>query len=78
MIPKIKKIMRAEKNECVMCGSIGYADMYIYTAPVSKEELVVCKKCAIREHYGTKTTQTKRYQKDKAERKLFGEKIHSN
>jgi hypothetical protein len=61
-----------------MCSTFGYADMYIYVAPVSKEELIVCKKCAIREHYGTKTTQTKRYKKDKEKNRLFGEKIHSN
>jgi hypothetical protein len=52
--------------------------MYIYVAPVSKEELIVCKKCAIREHYGTKATQTKRYKKDKEKNRLFGEEIHSN
>tara|TARA_R110002020_G_scaffold63678_1_gene169686 strand:+ start:245 stop:403 length:159 start_codon:yes stop_codon:yes gene_type:complete len=52
--------------------------MYHYTSPIGKEELIVCKKCAIREHYGTKATQSKRYQKDKAENKIFGKKIHSN
>ena len=61
-----------------MCGVYGYADWHEYTAPLSKVVLKVCKKCAIREHYGTKATQTKRYQKDKAEEKLFGQKIHSN
>ena len=78
MIPKIEKILRPERNECKMCGSLGYTDMYHYTSPIGKEELIVCKKCAIREHYGIKTTQTKRYQKDKAESKIFGKKIHSN
>jgi|TARA_R100001530_G_scaffold27508_2_gene21961 hypothetical protein len=61
-----------------MCGSLGYTDMYYYTAPIGKEELIVCKKCAIREHYGTKATQSKRYQKDKAQNSIFGEEIHSN
>lgn len=58
-----------------MCGAFGL-DFYKYTAPLSKVQLNVCKKCAIREHYGS--TQSKRYQRDKKKNKIFGEKIHSN
>jgi ribosome-binding protein aMBF1 (putative translation factor) len=78
MIPKIERILKPERDNCKMCGAFGYSDFYEYQAPISKEKLKVCKKCAIREHYGTKATQSKRYQKDKEENKLFGKKIHSN
>tara|TARA_R100000781_G_scaffold108829_1_gene73542 strand:+ start:591 stop:827 length:237 start_codon:yes stop_codon:yes gene_type:complete len=78
MIPIIESIITPKNNECKMCGVVGFNNMYHYIAPIDKEKLIVCKKCAIREYYGTKTIQSKRYQKDKAENRLFGKKIHSN
>ena len=44
-----------------MCGTSGYKDFYQYESGISDARLVVCKKCAIREYYGTKGAQTKKY-----------------
>ena len=59
MIPKIKKILKVQRSECEMCGSLESSYVYHYTAPISKKELIICKKCATREYYGTKAKNSK-------------------
>ncbi len=78
MIPRINRILKPEYRECRMCGKLGYTDMYNYVSPLKTDKFIICKKCAIREYYGTKATQSKRYKKDKESNNLFKEKISSN
>jgi len=61
-----------------MCGVSGYKDFYQYESGISDARLIVCKKCAIREYYGTKGTQTKKYKKEKTTNKIFGKEILGN
>ena len=78
VIPIINRILKPEYKECRMCGKFGYIDMYNYVSPLRNDKFIVCKKCAIREYYGTKAKQSKRYKKDKNDNNLFREKISSN
>ena len=65
-----------ERKECRMCGSdIQRKPKYSYTSPLSAVKLTVCKKCAIREYYGTSGSNSKLYKKDVSNKKLFGVNI---
>jgi|TARA_R110000744_G_scaffold81015_4_gene159235 ribosome-binding protein aMBF1 (putative translation factor) len=65
-----------ERKECRMCGSdIQRKPKYSYTSPLSEVKLTVCKKCAIREYYGTSGSNSKLYKKDVSNKKLFGVNI---
>jgi len=77
MIPKINQIIKPEYRECRMCGKFGHTAMYNYVSPMETDKCIICKKCAIREYYGTKATQSKRYNKDKNNDNLFREKVSS-
>ena len=58
-----------------MCvKSIDKKIHYTYISPISRTELEICKDCAVREYYGTKRTNTKRYKRDLAKGKLFSRK----
>jgi hypothetical protein len=79
MIPKIKPLDRAGNNECRMCGKRGHLEFFQYESKMSpNDKFIVCKKCAIREYYGTKGTQGKFYRKEEKEEKMFGKKILNN
>lgn len=59
-------------NNCRMCGvDIRHKVKCSYISPISETKLTICKKCAIREYYGSKN---KRYKKHIKENKLFGNK----
>ena len=65
-----------ERKECRMCGSdIQRKPKYSYTSPISEVKLTVCKKCAIREYYGTSGSSNKLYKKETSQKKLFGNKL---
>ena len=64
----IEKVEIVKYQNCDMCNSSGYKNYYNLVSAFSKEKLVVCKKCAIREYYGTNYSKNKKYKKDK---KLF-------
>ena len=72
MIPKINRILKPEYKECRMCGKFGYIDMYNYVSPLRNDKFIVCKKCAIREYYGTSGSNSKLYKKHMSNKKLFG------
>ena len=61
-----------------MCGDVGNTNMYDYISPFKDTQLIICKKCAIREYYGTRATQSKRYRKDKETNNLFRNKVSGN
>ena len=62
-----------ERKECRMCGvDIMNKPKYSYTSPIAEVKLTVCKKCAIREYYGTSGTNSKLYKKHMSNKKLFG------
>ena len=77
MKPDVKKIgTKPNKLKCDMCGSnIASVQQYQYTAPLSKDILTICRKCGIREYYGTASTQGKVWKKEQKLSLLFGQPI---
>ena len=56
-----------------MCGKQTRAVHYHFVSAYIKEEVgIVCKKCCIREYYGTRHKQSKKYNRDLEEKSLFG------
>tara|TARA_R110000823_G_C15836321_1_gene490720 strand:+ start:68 stop:280 length:213 start_codon:yes stop_codon:yes gene_type:complete len=54
---------------CQMCKATFNGKIkYKYHSDLSNTTLYICKKCAIREYYGTNYSKNKKYKKDK---KLF-------
>jgi len=78
MIPKISKVGKIGHNECKMCGAKGRVDFYDYMSPLSSTHLIICKKCAVREYYGNKGSQSKLYAKEKEKGKIFGKSLSSD
>tara|TARA_R110002020_G_scaffold220638_2_gene428528 strand:+ start:2111 stop:2350 length:240 start_codon:yes stop_codon:yes gene_type:complete len=65
-----------ERKECRMCGTdIQKKQKFSYVSPISEVKLTVCKKCAIREYYGTSATSSKLYKKETSQKKLFGNNL---
>jgi len=77
MKPDVRKIgTRQNKEKCDMCGNnIISVQQYQYTAPLSKVILIVCRKCGMREYYGTAVTQGKIWKKEQKLNLLFGQPI---
>ena len=46
-----------------MCGGKLETIVYNYQSAFRKDSFTICKKCAIRETYGTKGTSSKKYKK---------------
>ena len=64
MLPKIvKKEKTYNEFECYMCGGKLETIVYNYQSAFRKNSFTICKKCAIRETYGTKGTSSKKYKK---------------
>tara|TARA_R100000152_G_C6779217_1_gene210629 strand:+ start:1585 stop:1782 length:198 start_codon:yes stop_codon:yes gene_type:complete len=61
-----------------MCKlSFNGFEKYEYHSSISNTTLYVCKKCAVREYYGTKSQASKKWKSDKSNNKLFGEPINN-
>ena len=59
-----------------MCGKTFSGNVnYELTSKYSNTTLYICKKCAIREYYGTKAKIGKKWKTDQANNKLFGKPI---
>tara|TARA_R110000824_G_scaffold100738_2_gene239401 strand:- start:6531 stop:6707 length:177 start_codon:yes stop_codon:yes gene_type:complete len=56
-----------------MCGSYYPSNIiYSYVPPFTKDkELHICKKCSIKEYYGTSYSKNKKYKKDIERKRLF-------
>ena len=64
MLPKIvKKEKTYNEFECYMCGGKLDSFVYDYKSAFRKDSFTICRKCAIREYYGTKGTSSKKYKK---------------
>lgn len=76
MLPDITISTNTQYNmKCDMCSrNIEKKKHYTYKSPLSDTTLEICTDCALREHYGTKRKNTKRYKKDLANDKLFHRK----
>lgn len=62
MLPKIvKKEKTYNEFECYMCGGKLDSFVYDYKSAFRKDSFTICRKCAIREYYGTKGTSSKKY-----------------
>ena len=71
MTPKVK-ITDIEKYKCDMCKKdIMRKNKYEFKSAMASFMLVVCELCALKEYYGTKYKQSKRYKRAKNENKLF-------
>jgi|TARA_R100000789_G_scaffold100278_2_gene109592 hypothetical protein len=58
-----------------MCSKQTKAIHYHFTSAYTREEVgIVCRQCCIREYYGTRFRQSKRYNRDLEEKSLFGVK----
>tara|TARA_Y100001951_G_C11268995_1_gene257470 strand:+ start:1027 stop:1254 length:228 start_codon:yes stop_codon:yes gene_type:complete len=73
----IEKVEIVKYQNCDMCNSSGYKNYYNLASAFSKKKLVVCKKCAIREYYGSNGTNTRKYKRENKEGRIFGKPILS-
>ena len=48
---------------CKSCGKIYKGNFYEWTGMITKSKGIICEKCAIRETFGTKYKQNRRYKK---------------
>ena len=68
---KIKSKL-TELEPCEMCKSSFNGNVnYEYHSSFSNTILQICKKCAIREYYGTNHSKSKKWKKYKKDGKLF-------
>tara|TARA_R100000656_G_scaffold63735_1_gene48951 strand:- start:639 stop:866 length:228 start_codon:yes stop_codon:yes gene_type:complete len=74
----IEKVDVEKYRNCNMCDSSGYKNYYNLVSAISNEKLVVCKKCAIREYYGSNGTKTRKYKRENREGRIFGKPILSH
>jgi hypothetical protein len=71
MTPKVR-ITDIEKYQCDMCKKdIMRKNKYEFKSAISSFMLIVCELCALKEYYGTKYKQSKKYKKAKDKNKLF-------
>ena len=65
MLPKITKKQKIYNEfECYICGGKLETIVYDYQSFFRKDSFTICKKCAIRETYGTKATGSRKYKED--------------
>ena len=78
MLPNIT-ISNNFTEECGMCSTdILKKKRYTYISPLSMSKLEICNDCALREYYGTKKRNAKRYEKDLDNDELFKRKFSLN
>jgi len=75
MIPAVTKRRIDASNECEMCGENKVTEYFDYISPLSRTHLIVCKKCAIREYYGSSTG--RRWKSEQKKGKLFGTSVNN-
>jgi|TARA_R100000049_G_C1875747_1_gene33860 uncharacterized protein with PIN domain len=66
------KLFDNKKSKCDMCKKdIIRKNKYEIKTAISSFMLIVCEICALKEYYGTKYKQSKRYKKAKDAKKFF-------
>ena len=63
--------------KCQRCGIAGVSDVYEWTTAIEKQKVLICRKCAPIEAFGSKFKQNRRYKAWQEKRKKLLSKRYS-
>ena len=69
IVTKNVKYVDRRYIRCECCDKAGISDVFEWTTVITKQKLLICSKCAVREAFGSKYKQNRRYKAWQKKRK---------